>query len=235
MNIQYHLKNLYITNDSNDKSGHVDLRGILNEDAISSKMLKRGTGLTKQEILGVIDLYTEVVSDQVQSGFAVNTRLANFKPGVKGIFKSVTDPFDPNRHIFRASISEGVVLKKKMREAVGVRQTSTSPKPAIIEYYDDGTSKNNKSLTPGNIGEISGEHLKFNQSDKTEGIFFINEEDSAETRVQTLSVHTEGRLMFLVPSGLTTGKYTLEVRRIYTSPADIRTDRLNKILSVKAS
>ena len=234
MNIPYHLKNLYITGTRGDKSGRVDQRGTLDENDISDKMLKRGTGLTKQEILGVIDLYTDVVSDQVQSGFAVNTRLANFRPSIKGIFNSATDPFDPERHTFQASISEGIDLRKKMRAATGERHTASAPKPAIVEYQDHGSSRTDERLTPGSIGEINGENLKFDQRKDAEGIFFINKEDGVETRAEVLSVHTEGRLMFLVPEGLAAGKYKLEVRRAYTSPADIRKDNLNKELSVIA-
>lgn len=234
MKILYHLKNLFLTGNSGDKSGRVEKRGTLDEHDIINEMLKRGTGLTRQEILGVIDLYTDVVSDQVQSGFAVNTRLANFRPGMKGIFNSATDPFDPERHFFRASITEGVDLRKKMRAATGERLTASTPKPTIIEYDDHGSSQKDNRVTPGSIGEISGENLKFNQSKDAEGIFFINTKDDVETRAQVLSLHTEGRLMFLVPDGLAAGKYTLEVRRAYTGPKDIRTGRLNATLSVTA-
>ena len=74
MTIKYYLRDPPITNEPNDKSAWVDQRGTLDENAVLDEMLKRGTGLTKQEILGVIDLYTEVVSDQVQSGFVANNR-----------------------------------------------------------------------------------------------------------------------------------------------------------------
>ena len=232
MNILYHLQNLHITGNNSDKSGRVDPRGTLDESDISNEMLKRGTGLTKQEILGVIDLYTDVLSDQVRAGFAVNTRLANFRPGIKGVFGSATDPFDPERHFFRASITEGVNLKKKMRTATGERTTSAAPKPFIIEYNDHGSSQTDQALTPGSIGEINGQNLKFDPQKETEGIFFVNQEDGSQTRVQVLSLHTESRLMLLVPDELTAGEYKLEVRRAYTRPTDIRTGRLNAILSV---
>ena len=235
MNIPYHLKNLHLTGNAKDKSGQVDQRGTLDESDITNRMLKRGTGLTRQEILGVLDLYTDVVSDQVQIGFAVKTRLANFRPGIRGVFNSATDPFDPERHFFRASISEGIDLKKKMRAATGERLTASKPKPTVIEYNDHGSSKTDDKLTPGSIGELNGENLKFDQSKGVEGIFLISAKDGAETRATVLSLHTEGRLMFLVPDELAAGKYALEVRRAYTSPADIRIGRLNNTLRVTAS
>ena len=235
MPIPYYLQDLPITPDPNDKSGRVEQRGTLDEDAVLAEMLKRGTGLSKQDILAVVDLYTDVVSDLVQEGFTVNSRLANFRPSLKGVFRSATDPFDPSRHQFRASISEGLMLKKKMREATGERQTASIPAPVIIEYFDHATSIANGPLTLGNIGEITGEDLKFNQSRNGDGIFLIRETDASETRVQSLSVRTDGKLMFLVPASLAADDYFLEVRRSYRSPTDIRIGRLNEILTVSAS
>lgn len=233
MNIKYHLANLAITSDPNEKSGRIDPRGTLDESVVLNKMLKRGTGLTKQEIMGVIDLYTDVVSEQVQSGFVVVTRLANFRPGIKGVFNSANDPFDSNRHHFHATISEGVVLRKQMREATGERNIAPAPLPTVSSYYDYARSTTNKWLTPGNIGKINGKQLKFEKSGKAEGIFFIRKDNQSETRVATLSTHTDGKLMFLIPTELASGNYTLEVRRSYTSASDIRIGRLNKTLTVK--
>ena len=233
MSIKYHLQNLAFTSDPNDKSGRIDQRGTLDESAVMKKMLKRGTGLTKQEIMGVIDLYTDVVSEQVQNGFAIVTRLANFRPGIKGVFNGDDDSFDRNRHYFHAAISEGTVLKKRMREAIGERNTASAVMPIISGYYDYASSTANKWLTPGNIGKVSGKALKFEKSGKVEGIFFIRKDNQEETRVATLSTHTDGTLTFLIPAELTSGHYTLEVRRSYTGPSDIRIGKLNKTMAVR--
>lgn len=232
MNIPYYLRDLPITDDPNDKSGKVEQRGILDESDVLDEMLKRGTGLTRQEILGVTDMYTDVLSELVQSGFIVNTRLANFRPGITGKFKGATDPFDPARHRFHALISEGIILKKRMGEATGERITVAIPGPVIIQYVNHATSEANRSLTPGSIGEIIGEALKFEEFGAGDGIFFIREDDDSETRVGTISRRTEGSLMFLIPAELTAGDYFLEVRRSYTSPTDVRTSRLNATLTV---
>lgn len=232
MNIKYHLQNLAISSNPNDKLGRVEQRGTLDQSVIVSEMLKRGTGLSRQDILGVIDLYTDVLSDRLQEGYAVNTDLANFKPIIKGVFKGASDPFDPARHSFHASISEGVALKKKMRKATGERNAVSVTIPILTEFKDHGSSTVNEALTPGNIGEISGKELKFNRSNPLEGIFFIREDDDSETRVDTVSIVTEGRLMFLIPGTLTSGGYLMEVRRAYTSPGETRNTRFNETLTV---
>ena len=55
---------------------------------------------------------------------------------------------------------------------------------------------------------------------------------ASETQVDTISVRTEGRLMFLIPTELAVGNYHLEVRRAYISPSDIRVARLNSTITV---
>ena len=80
--------------------------------------------------------------------------------------------------------------------------------------------------------QITGEDLKFDPGNAAEGIFFINKEDDSETKVEMISVRTEGKLMFLVPVEITAGSYTLEVRRAYNSSANVRTGTLDKTLTV---
>ena len=233
MNIIYYLEDLAITSDPDDKSGKVDQRGTLYESDVLDKMLRRGTGLTKQEIMAVLDLYTEVVSLEVQSGFIVVTRLANFRPGIKGLFNGTNDAFDPSRHHFQASISEGTVLKKRMRAATGERTIASATVPTVSGYYDYAKSVSNTWLTPGKIGTIAGKNLKFNKGRSVDGIFFIKKDSQDEIRVEMLSTHTDGTLTFLIPADLSSGKYNLEVRRSYTSPNDIRIGKLQYQLTVK--
>lgn len=230
--IPYALQDLPITPDPNDKSGRVLVRGSLTEDDILQRMLKRGTGISQEDMQATLDLFTKEISDSLTDGWNINTRIANFKPGIKGVFISATDPFDRSRHHFRASLSEGVTLKKKMRNAKGERISNSLPLPAMIQFMDYASRTTDSILTPGNIGELVGEELKFNSKNPAEGIFFINETENTVTKVDTISILTEGKLMFQVPANLTIGEYRLEVRRAYTNQNTIRTGTLTDSLSI---
>ncbi len=232
MSILYYLQDLPITPDPNDRSGRVKARGSLNESDVLDRMIKRGTGISREDMQATLDLFTEETGDLVAEGWNVNTRLANFRPGVRGVFSSATDPFDHRRHHFQASISEGVVLKKKMRETSGERITAPKPIPGIIEFMDHGSRMVSGSLTPGSIGELTGEALKFNLENKKEGIFFVNKADNVTTKATVISILTEGKLMFQIPAGLTPGSYRLEVRRAYTNEKTIRAGVLSDTLIV---
>lgn len=234
MSIKYYLQNIPTTQNPSNKSGRVKQHGTLDENAILDEMLKRSNNLSKQEIFAVIDLYTEVLSDQVKEGFGVITRLANFRPDIKGVFNSAADSFDPARHNFRAAISEGVVLKRKMRSAMGERQTTSAVSaPLLADYYDYDTATSNRLLTPGSIGKITGEALKFNEFNANEGIYLIREVDNGAIKVETVSVLTDKRLMFLIPAKLAIGDYKLEVRRACKGSSEIYVGELFEKITVQ--
>ncbi|NER13502.1 DUF4469 domain-containing protein [Leptobacterium flavescens] len=232
MNIPYYLVDLAIGPEPDHKAGKIQARGSLSERNILDRMVQRGTGISREDMQATLDLFTKVVSDGLAEGWAVNTRLTNYRPGIKGIFNGATDPFDPSRHHFRAALSEGADLKKKMREASGERVTVPLPAPFLIQYTDYGSHTTDSILTPDNIGEINGQALKYDAANEEEGIFLVPEASGDAIRVSTVSILTEGRLMFMVPSTLSVGEYIMEVRRGYTNQASIRIGTLHHTLTV---
>lgn len=80
-------------------------------------MMKRGTMVTKTDVLAVFNLYNDVVSDEIAGSASVILPLANFRPSIRGTFKDANDSFDPSRHIKRASVNQGLLLAEKMRNA----------------------------------------------------------------------------------------------------------------------
>lgn len=232
MSIKYYLQPNPITPDPNDQSARVSSNKVHDLNSITDMMLKRGSTVTKADVLAVLDIFIDVVTDEIADGNSVNIPLVNIRPSVTGAFTNVGDSFDPSRHVKRASISPGVVLMNKMRAAKVEKISQPTPAPVLIEFADVNTNLTNSMLTPGNIGRIMGEELKFNPANADEGIFFV---DSANvpTKVVTIDVRTEGRLSFMIPSNLTTGSYRLEVRKAYgTTNVVVRTGSLSDLLQV---
>jgi hypothetical protein len=61
----------------------------------------------------------------------------------------------------------------------------------------------------GGMGQITGYRLRFDPSDPTQGIFFVN---GSATRVTVAGKNDPSELIFLIPASLTPGDYSLEVR-----------------------
>ncbi|MDN3676279.1 DNA-binding domain-containing protein [Flavobacterium paronense] len=215
MAIKYYLQPNPITPDPNDQSARVISNKVHDTDSITKEMLKRGSTITEADIRAVLNVFFMVVTDEVADGNSVNLPLVNIRAGVTGVFTSITDSFDASRHIKKANLSAGTELIRKMNEARVEKITVPTAAPALIAFTDVTSQTTNSILTPGGIGQIVGEELKFNPANVTEGIFFIAS-DGTVTPATIIASRTEGKIVFSVPA-LPAGNYTLEVRKGYGS------------------
>jgi hypothetical protein len=220
-----------VTPDPNNQSARVESTGTLNNADIIKRMMKRGSTVTEPDANAVILLYNQEVIDALSEGYSVNTDIFNARASVQGVFNNINDNFDASRHTVRASISAGNVLFSKMLSA-NVEKVSTSiVSPDIIDFNDLKTNTNSQA-TKGGIGTITGSELKFDNTNVNEGIFFVNTTSNAETKVTDVAIRTEGKLMFIIPTSLVAGTYTVEVRKAYTNAKTIRVDAFDNLLTV---
>jgi DNA-binding domain/Domain of unknown function (DUF4469) with IG-like fold len=229
MAIKYYLQPNPFTPDPNDQSARVVSNQVHDLESITKEMLKRGSTVTEADILAVLKVFFEVVSDEVAEGNNVNLPLVNIKPTISGVFSSSTDSFDASRHITKASITGGILLNKKMNNAKVEKTTQATAAPALIAFTDVNSQSTNSILTSGGIGQIIGEELKFNLDNAAEGIYFVAADGTA-TKVTVVASRTEGKLVFSIPT-LAVGTYTLQVRKGYGSATiAVRTGSLQDAL-----
>lgn len=231
MAINYYLQPNAITSDPDDHSARIMPRNSLELPDLVSEMLRRGTTVTETDAQAVVTLFMEVIIDKVMEGNNVNIPIANIRPGIKGVFNDANDRFDPTRHTIRATLSGGSQLDEALRQASTEKVSHHRTRPELTSYFDYNSQSSDSILTPGGIGEITGDQLKFDKENAQEGIFFIDS-SGTETQVEVLSVRTNGRLMFQVPSEMPAGDYTLEVRRAYGNNGDLRTGELIQLLTI---
>ena len=230
MAITYYFRPNSITPDPNDQVARILFNKSSNEDKIIQKMLKRGTMSTKSDIKAILELFYEVVIDEMVEGNPLNIPILQSRPTIKGVFTSAADSFDRSRHVVTTSLSPGTLVTKRMAEAELAKTTKVAPAPVLIQFVDSNTNIANANITPNGIGELVGENLKFDKDNPDEGIFFIAE-DSTETKVSIVPKRFNGQLLFSIPA-LTPGNYTLEVRRAYTKNKTIRKGDLGIVLVV---
>lgn len=132
-------------------------------------MVKRGTLVTETDAKAVLNIFFDVVSDEVADGNTVILPLVNIRPGITGVFSSITDSFDSGRHVKKANLSSGLLLTQKMQRAQVEKISSGQPSPVILEFLDINTQTVNSKLTPGGIAQLMGEELKFNPANAAEG------------------------------------------------------------------
>ncbi len=226
MSIRYYLQPNPITPDPNDQSARVLTNQTFSVDDLIKLMLRRGSTLTEADIRATLFLLFRVVVDEVREGNSVLLPICNIRPGITGVFTSATDSYDSSRHTIKASISAGNELYASMQTAQVEKVLQPMPSPYLLEFTDVVTGATNSKLSPGGIGQIVGEELKFNPANVTDGIYFVALGDGSEAKVSVIANRTEGKLVFSIPASLPKGSYRLEVRRAYGVALTLRTGTL---------
>lgn len=191
----------------------INVRSYSNSE-VADLMLHKGAGMTKSDILSVLELYNEVICDIVAEGDAVTSPLFNAYPSISGAFQGVTDMFQSSRHKVKINLNKGVSLRDAVKRIKTERTKVMEPLPYIVEVKDVLSRTSNDILTPGGVIEIRGSRLKFTESNPDNGVFLIDEKGTSH-RCATVVENKPGRLIIMLLNTLSKGTYTLEVRTTY--------------------
>jgi hypothetical protein len=192
-------------------------------------MAQGRTTLTKTEILGCMQLYGEELVKLLSEGRAVKTPTGSFFLSAAGSMDSLDESFLPsdlsrNHDVrlhhrtgksFEDSILAKLVIVREERPDFGV--------PNIRAVRAAG-SETPDSIHPGDIVEIRGLRLRFDQKDANQGLFFVDGA-GAETRATLYPMNRPGTVMACVPETLAAGSYTLALRAAVNGK-DVRETRL---------
>jgi len=149
------------------------------------------------------------------------------------VFNGATDKFDQTRHSLDVGANPGSRVRKTVRDNGSVvKDEAVKPAPNPIELRDIGSDTTNDQLTPGNIGQLSGSRLKYNPDNPDEGVYFLPVGVGGETKVTTVQKNKPAQVVFLIPAGLVRGQYHLEVRARISGGTELRTGRLDAVLTV---
>jgi len=226
--LKYSLTENLLTPDEGDYMAQVaDVRSYDMED-ILERMLDRGTSLSKGDAQLTLQVFEETLTNILKDGGAITTPLFNIYPSVSGVFRGAEDRFDSSRHRVNLNLNPG----KKLRDAEAAIETEkvnvADPVPMIIQVIDTLSSTTNDQLTPGGVMTLVGSRLKVIPDDATNGIFLIADSNGAETKCPTLVENKPARLIAMIPSGLASGTYTLEVRSNYSSGVATQTTKVGR-------
>ena len=166
-----------------------------------------------------------ILVEAVKNGHNVNTKLFKVYPSITGVFANQQDGFDSSRHAIRLNLNAGSRLKEAVTDIELHKVEITSPQPVLQQFRDLKTKVINETYTRGQIAALKGTLLKFDESDRTQGVFFIS--DGTETRVDNIVKNKPSELLFFVPETLADGTYQVEVRSI---PHKLKTLRKGRLL-----
>lgn len=234
MPINYALFENNLTSDPNDYAAQVQTTASADLDAIVKRIIQQGSTSTEADIAAVLEDAIKACEGILLEGNRVNFGgLCELFPRLTGVFNGITDSFDSTRHRIDVGANPGSRIRKTVRDnAQAVKVESVKPAPAPLEYSDLGSGEINGTITPGNIGTINGNRLKFDPAQADEGIFFSPTGGGAATKADIVQKNKPSQLVFLVPAGLAAGDYRLIVTARMSNGTELRTGILDATLTV---
>lgn len=234
MPINYALFENNLTSDPNDYAAQVQTTASADLDAIVKRIIQQGSTSTEADIAAVLEDAIKACEALLLEGNRVNFGgLCELFPRLTGVFNGITDSFDATRHRIDVGANPGSRIRKTVRDnAQAVKVESVKPAPAPLEYSDLGSGEINGTVTPGNIGTINGNRLKYDPAQADEGIFFSPVGGGAATKATVVQKNKPSQLVFLVPAGLAAGDYRLVVTARMSNGTELRTGILDATLTV---
>lgn len=207
-------------------------KGTANHDDILDFMVSRYSKLTLMDADAAVKAYHAAIRDLIKLGYRINTELVNIGFSIKGNFEHEEDALDRSRHNVRINISSGRMLRDLPDQLQLVKKETIILTPNPLQYTNPNNGDSNEILTPGGLGKVTGRRLAFDPADPKQGLFLVAA-DKSETRAEAYGEIAPRKLIFLVPAGLASGTYILEVRAIFNNNEnDLRSGKLQQPLQV---
>ena len=189
---------------------------VIEFDKLVDIMAKSNTTLTRPDIFASMDLYKQVLVNQLAEGKAVKTPTGSFFLCASGSMETIDDSFLPrrreNNHDVRLhhrpdrdlenDIVSQLRIVKEERVNLGV--------PCLRTALAAGEPDSN-SIRAGGIVAVRGLRLRFDPADQTQGLFFVDA-TGVEFRAPYYPLILPGTVMAGVPATLAAGVYSLALR-----------------------
>ncbi len=198
---------------------------------IIARMIRSGSTVTKAEALSVLEEYSRALEEYLKEGASVVTPLYRIVPSISGVFDDRQEAFSADKHRINLNIHPGLRLRE-IRNDIQVEKVEGRPaQPVPMDILDVVSGSMNDVLSPGGVGDLRGNDLKYDHEDPQQGIFLVAS-DGTETRMDTIIRNKPSNLIFMIPESLAAGTYALEVRAILTGITSLRTGSLEAELTV---
>jgi hypothetical protein len=199
-------------------------------------MLQRGTLATKTDILAILNLFDETVSDIIREGGIINTPLMHTLFSIQGTFNDPLDTYDPTRHKLAINVTEGTLLRKLESELHAEKIAPPIIGPQILKVHDVASGLNNTKLTPGGALQILGHAIKIAFDGQVEGCgLWFDPATGNPIQATTFIDNTPSKITIMIPA-LANGTYQLRILTQYSGSAKLlvtpKTVTFDKTLTV---
>ena len=212
--LKYFLVENLLTDRPDDLSAQTISMTTLDKEAVITRMLNRGTLLTRTDIVAVLNGFEETVEEVILEGNSLTLPLFNTSFSISGVFESPLDSFDGNRHKLNINLTKGTLLRKVEKNVKFEKTNTSSPLPHIQEVKDSITGSVNDIVKTKGVIELRGYNLKIEGDDPKCGLWFVAE-NGTETKATVFVENKPSRIIAMTPA-LPAGNYRIKIVSQFT-------------------
>ncbi len=183
-----------------------------------------------------LSTFTKVMAGIVEEGGAINLPFFKMYPTITGTFDSPETPFTQGEHQVQMSLNLSKELQEVLPNVKVQKEIFTPSLPIINKILDTSSGSKNGNISAGGAIKISGSRLKIKGSDSNNGVYFVAEDGSNQTKVTTALIQNRpSEIIVNVPNFNVGDKYTLKVVTQYSGSSMLknpRTGTSNIVLTV---
>ena len=235
--LHYHLRRAHLQGIKDKYLAQVENVHSYELEEILQMMDKEESVLNADLARLALATFNKVLSSIIQDGGAVNLPFFKMYPAITGTFESPDASFTQNEHKVEMNLN----LSKELQELlpnVKIQKGTYQPNlPVINEVIDSSSGSQNNEITVGGALRIIGSRLKIEGNAPSNGVYFVTEDGSSQTKVTTPIIQNRpSEVIVTVPDFTAGDKYTLKITNQYSGSnllKNPRTGTSNILLTVK--
>lgn len=193
---------------------HSENNGEVSYDNLVKQMASHNTTITEADIYAVFNVFKDVAVENLADGKTVCTPLGRIYAIASGTTDNPLASFDASWKTegqgLRLRFKPDTKVYKSLLENTKIERTSSRLK--MVPYIQDVSSINGESkmsVSRGKPIRLSGEYMKIDTSDKSQGIFLVK--DGVETRLDYYIWNKDKRIDVLIPQTVEAGSYNVKI------------------------
>ena len=177
-------------------------------------MANKNTTISRQDILGVMSLFHEVVREQLADGRIVSTPIFRAGLSLRGEFTSKEDQIDYKRHKPRITIQPAKGLTKRVTFGMRFhREKGSDGNFYIHSIYALATIREVDSFARGAAIEIQGRGFKEYKIQAGYAVEYYRGGGVKKIAESPLLKHTYSRIVTIIPDTLEPGEYSISIMK----------------------
>ena len=193
--------------------------GTFTEQQLIKKMAEYNTTLTEADALAAFNVLKKIVLEMVLLGYVVQTPFGLMYAVAGGSTDDILADFTPKNqntnHDIRLRFRPSTDIISDVRNNTVTERSTNAIKTRVnIDMVCNADGNESSPIHPGDSIFISGDYLKFDKADETQGVFLYD--GTEEHRLSYYTQVSPGKIIARVDSDFKTGEYTLILKNMPT-------------------